>query len=125
MKKLITIGIIMATLIMLLNSCEYKFIVEPVIPPPDPGDTISFSLEIEPIFTDNGCVSCHPGLHSPDLTVGNAYNSITSTGLINTDNSELSIIYVKPSPTSNHYAKYTAGQASLVLIWIEQGALDN
>lgn len=125
MKKLLTIGIIMATLIMLLNSCEYKFIVEPVIPPPDPTDTISFSLEIEPIFTDNGCVGCHPGLHSPDLTVGNAYNSITSTGLVNTDDSELSIIYIKPSPTENHYAKYSSSQAVLVLQWIEQGALDN
>lgn len=125
MKKLLTIGIIVASLIMFLNSCEYKFIVEPVIPPPDPTDTISFSLEIEPIFTDNGCIGCHPGLQPPDLTVGNAYNSIASEGLINESDPELSIIYTEPSPDGSHYAKYSALQASILLVWIEQGAHNN
>jgi hypothetical protein len=125
MKKLLTLGIIMAILIMSLDSCQYKSIVEPVIPPPEPDDTISFSLEIEPIFTDNGCVACHPGLHMPDLTVGNAYNSIVSEGLINDSDPELSIIYTEPNPDGGHFAKYTSSQASLVLFWIEQGALDN
>lgn len=126
MKKLITIGIIISTLIMLLNSCEYKFIVEPVIPPPEPGDTISFSQEIVPIWSDQGCTGCHgTGGQQPDLTADNAYGSITGMGLVNTDDPPTSKIYYYPLPDGNHYGKYTAGQASLVLIWIEQGALDN
>lgn len=125
MKKLLTTGIFLAAIIMFMNSCEYKYIVEPVIPPPDPTDTIKFSMEIEPIFTDNGCIACHPGFHSPDLSTGNSYNSITSLGLVNTDEPEISIIYVKPDPAGNHSAKYNSSQSALVLQWIQQGALDN
>lgn len=111
---------------MFLSSCEYKYIVEPVIPPPPPGDTLSFSEQIEPIWGEQGCVSCHSTSgQKPDLTVGNAYGSITGMGLVNTGDPTSSRIYFYPLPDGSHYAKYTASQGSLILLWIEEGALDN
>jgi len=124
-KKIIySIGII--AIIVFATSCQYKFIVEPVVPPPDPTDTISFSQQIVPIFSEQGCTGCHnAGGQQPDLTPDNAYNSITSMGLVNTGDPVASKIYYYPLPDGSHFAKYTSAQAALILQWIEQGALDN
>lgn len=116
----------MAIFMMMMSSCQYKFIVEPVIPPPDPTDTISFSQEITPIWESQGCTGCHStGGQNPDLTADNAYSSITGMGLVNTAEPTDSKIYYYPLPDGSHYAKYTSSQGALILLWIEQGALDN
>ncbi len=126
MNKLHFIGIVMvAFIMMMLASCQYKFIVEPVIPPPPPGDTTSFSLEIVPIWAEQGCTSCHPGLHQPDLSADNAYNSITGQGLVVAKDPSASIIYTYPLPEGSHYKKYTTEQAALVKFWIDEGAKNN
>ena len=124
-KKIIySIGII--AIIVFATSYQYKFIVEPVVPPPDPTDTISFSQQIVPVFDEQGCTGCHnTGGQQPDLTPDNAYNSITNMGLVNTGDPVASKIYYYPLPDGSHFAKYTSAQAALVLQWIEQGALDN
>ena len=126
MKKILLQSLAVLAIIIIVSSCQYKFIVEPVVPPPDPEDTISFSQEIVPIFSEQGCTGCHnTGGQAPDLTADNAYNSITSMGLVDTNDPPASKIYYYPLPDGNHFAKYTSAQASLVLAWIEQGALDN
>jgi hypothetical protein len=123
MKKLLTIGIILATLIMFLNSCQNKFIIEPV---PEPTDTISFSQQITPIWVEQGCTGCHTTTgQQPDLSVDNAYLSITGMGLVNINDPIQSKVYYYPKPDGNHYAKYTSAQASMVLQWIEDGALND
>jgi len=114
----------------LMSSCQYKNIVEPPITPPNPTDTISFVNKIEPIFNVNSnCTACHKtGATAPDLSTGNAYNSIISMGLVNTSTPENSTIYWHPNSnnaTVHAWKKYTAAQAQLVLQWIEQGALNN
>ncbi len=114
----------------LISSCQYDNIIEPVTPPPNPTDTVSFVNQIEPIFNNNSnCTACHftGGGHS-DLTTGNAYNSIKSMGLVNLSDPEASIIYWYPNldNSSDHtWKKYTAEEAQLVLQWIKQGALNN
>jgi len=123
MKKLLTFGILLASLIIFLGSCQNKFIIEPV---PEPTDTISFSQQIAPIFTEQGCIGCHSSTgQQPDLTPDNAYNSITGMGLVIANNPEQSKIYYYPQPDGDHYAKYTSSQYSLVLQWINEGALNN
>ncbi len=117
-------------LMALVSSCQYDTLVKPVIPPPNPADTISFAKTIEPIFNDNSnCTVCHnTGGQVPDLTTGYAYNSITSMGLINISDPVSSKIYWIPNPvnSSGHtWKKYTDVQAQFVLQWIKQGALDN
>lgn len=123
-KFIYTIGILAA--IVFTTSCQYKFIVEPVPPPPEPGDTIYFSQEIEPIFNTQNCIGCHnTGGTKPDLSEGNSYTSITSMGLVEPNDPEASKIYFYPLPDGSHYAKYASAQAALIMGWINQGALDN
>jgi hypothetical protein len=128
-KKTITkcLGFIVVLMFLLMGitSCEYEFIE---IDEPDPDIPVSFADDILPIFTaGNNCTVCHrTGSQSPDLTAGNAYNSIVPN-LINSSEPESSIIYSYPSPlTSSHgFKKYTQTQAALVLAWIRQGAENN
>ncbi len=123
MKKLFTFGILLASLIIFLGSCQNKFIIEPV---PEPTDTASFSQKIIPIFTEQGCTGCHSSSgQQPDLTPDNAYNSITGLNLVVANNPDQSIIYYVPKPDGEHHAKYTTSQYSLVLQWINEGALNN
>jgi len=126
MKRRLIFSIGIIAIIVFAASCQYKFIVEPVVPPPDPEDTISFSQQIVPIFNEQGCTGCHnTGGQQPDLTADYSYNSITGMGLVNTDDPPMSKIYYYPLPDGSHFAKYTSSQAALVLQWIEQGAHDN
>ena len=126
MNKIILQTLAVLVMVIFASSCQYKWIVEPEIPPPDPEDTISFSQQIVPIWSEQNCIGCHnTGGTPPDLTADNAYNSITTMGLVDTANPEQSKIYYYPLPDGSHYEKYTSSQAALLLGWIEQGAMDN
>lgn len=104
--------------------CQY----EPIIPndPPEVGE-VSFIQDVEPVFTDAGCVSCHDGgTLFPDLSVGNAYGSLMSKTEV-TDLSNNKNIYNYPHPsTGNHNNRYKNDeQAAIVKAWIDQGKQDN
>ncbi len=126
MKKLF---LLFALVTMLATSCTYKFVEPEVEDLPNPTDTISFSADVLPIFnTGNYCTSCHKaGATSPDLTTANAYNQITTLGLISTADAAQSPIYYEPAPISSghNWKKYTEAQAQTVLLWITQGANNN
>jgi len=107
-------------------SCTYDFIkkAEPI----NPSIPVSFATQILPIFTTDACTGCHkPGGEMPDYTATNAYASIISNNVVSTATPESSLLYTVPNPiTSGHtWTKYTANQAQLVLLWIQQGALNN
>lgn len=130
MNKLIQNLMVVIAIIALTTACQYKFIVEPTIPPPDPGDTtlpkVSFSGKVEPIFTNLGCTACHKaGQQKPNLETGAAYSSIMTLNLADTTDPESSIIYQKPLPSGSHFVKYKSSDANTVLLWIQQGALNN
>jgi len=109
-------------------SCTYDFIKEAATPI-NPGAPVSFSQQILPIFNNNNnCTSCHkPGGQKPDYTIANAYNSILNNNVVNLAVPASSPFYKVPNPTTNTHTwkKYTANQAQLVLIWIQQGAQNN
>ncbi len=118
----------------LLSGCVYNFIVpEEVIAPIDVDDPdapqISFATQIEPIWNNNNnCTACHKtGGTNPDLTTGNAYNSVNVAKYINSATAEESKIYSHPNPDTDTHKqkKYTASQAALILGWIQQGAKNN
>ena len=115
--------------VLFMAGCEYAFIERTEITPPDPDpdNPISFETQIVPIFTSR-CLDCHDtGGTSPDLSAENAYNSITNNNLVDTDNPSESVIfdYVQPSTSPHAWRKYTTAQATLVLQWIQEGALNN
>jgi hypothetical protein len=114
---------------ILMAGCEYAFVQHAEIDPitPDPDNPISFATQIVPIFTSR-CLDCHDtGATAPDLSVANAFSSITSMSLVNISDPTTSKLYdyIQPSTSTHSWRKYTATQAGLVLLWIQEGALDN
>lgn len=124
MKKLIVFGFTVM-LMLAYTSCQYVDIV------PDDGsgveisDDLSFSTDIEPIFKSQSCTNCHPAMHQPNLSAGNAYASLMDGDYIDKKNPENSIIITKVEPGASHAANFTATQVKQILAWIEQGAKDN
>jgi hypothetical protein len=113
---------------LLLNACTYDFIVKEELPLVDPTVDILFASQIAPIFVSNDCIACHKtGGQAPDLTVANAYANIKSMNLVNTTTPESSILYNYPNPASSTHTwkKFSAADAQLILIWIQQGAKNN
>lgn len=128
MKKILALALIA----MFFGSCTYKFIDPVNEVQVNPNDTVSFSTQVLPIFTDNdNCTSCHkPGgsKPSPDFTSANAYNSIINDGLIDNSDAANSKLYTYPDPADasiHNWKKYTQSQADLILLWITQGANNN
>ncbi|MFA6403466.1 MAG: hypothetical protein WCX31_17865 [Salinivirgaceae bacterium] len=111
---------------LIFSSCEYEAYVAPeVIVPTEP---ISFSEQIQPIFSNQNCTGCHTDSHASglDLTPGNSYQSLMSnTGVVDTLNPATSLIVTIPASTGSHYKIYTAQDDLLVLTWIEEGAKNN
>ena len=103
--------------ILLFDSCE-----KVVYPIPELPDTVSYSLNIQPIW-DNKCVSCHAGSRDPDLRPENSYVSLTDGGYIDTDNPEESDLMKKLYGTND--ARATETEKQLTLLWIKEGAKDN
>jgi len=122
------IKLLTASLMLFLamnTGCYYDQVyVAPAELPPEP---VSFSAEIQPIFTAK-CISCHSG-GSPaaglDLSEGNAYNSINDPKYINLSTPAESLIYTKPDPAGSHFQKYSTTEAAIVLKWIEEDAPNN
>lgn len=101
------------------SSCEkFKIVAEPV----DPGVTVLFQTEIQPIFTDN-CIVCHKGSRNPDLRDGFSYESLTTGGYVNLPAAE-SRLY-KQINSSSHTSLTNETQKQLIYNWIDQGAQNN
>ena len=104
---------------LLFSSCEkYAYQLETV----NPEEPVLFQTQIQPIFSDN-CITCHKGSRNPDLRDGNSYSSLTTGGYVNL-----------PAETSKLYSQVISGshtsftldaEKQLILIWIDQGALNN
>ncbi len=105
------------TCILLFDSCE-----KVVYPIPELPDTVSYSLDIQPIW-DNKCIDCHNGGRDPDLRPENSYVSLTDGGFIDTNNAAESELMKKLYGT--HDARATETDKQFILLWIEEGAKDN
>jgi len=128
MKKILIYSLVLTGIIMFTASCQYKFAIEPIIPPPDPTDTIYFSQQVEPIWNNGSlCTGCHSGSLNPDLTTNNSYASLMEGGYVDIENPSESKIYeyVYPGASTHQRQQYSESQAATILQWIEQGALNN
>jgi len=110
-------------LVIFMTGCYFDEGEEIILP-----DTVSFSLDIQPIFSTN-CTTCHPVLvAAPDLTEDNSYDAITNGVYIVPNDLEASVLYQRlqgnPSvmPPSG---RLPSMDIELVKSWIEQGAPDN
>ena len=124
MKKFILL-IIALLGIMAWQSCQYEWLDPVDYVPPPPGDTLSYSGDIQPIF-DRGCTSCHStGGVPPDLTPANSYAQLFSNNLIDVTTPHNSILYIEVAEGGS-MNKYTQpGDADMIEDWIGKGALNN
>lgn len=102
----------------IIGSCQWVTI-EPIANQ-QTGDTISFSTEIQSIFSAK-CITCHSS-RNPVLTEGNAYNSLVNGGFVDIQNPSSSIIVIQ---TGGTHGGLTPGEKNKILTWIQQGALNN
>ncbi len=119
----IVLSLLMAVFVLLFTGCEYDY-VEPDNAPI--VTKVSFSGEVLPIF-NNSCnfSGCHSaGAVSPDLTPGNAYESLFANNMVDKENPAESELYNTINKGS--MKKYsTPDKTKIILAWITQGALDN
>jgi hypothetical protein len=123
MKKYLAILVLVSGIIAMFSSCYYEDIEFDKANLPD---TISFSLNVVPIF-EQGCNAsvCHGGGKAPDLRPENAYQSLMDGGYVNSSDPVSSVIYQEVT-TGGGMASYAKqGDDAMILQWIEQGAKNN
>jgi len=120
-KRLLKLLFLSGTLLTMLTACEYDYIVPTPPPPVIVGDTISFSKDIQPIFTTQ-CISCHPAVFKPDLTETKSYNALKTGGYVPDIIPANSLLFTKIN-TGGTMAGYTnAANVELIRRWIVAGA---
>ncbi len=116
---------------MILTSCEYDFYaIEPTVPAaPTGGDPVSFSGDIQPIFTANCALTgCHSGSISPNLTASQSWAALWAKPYVDTTDVISSLLYVRitssgsPMPPGGTLSSDLTDQ---IYLWIEQGAQNN
>jgi hypothetical protein len=105
--------------VLFFSSCEkYIFEVEKV----EPGEPVLFQTQIQPIFTRN-CIICHKGSRSPDLRDSFSFASLTGGNYVTAPAVD-SKLY-KTVVSGSHTSFTIDNEKQLILLWIEQGALNN
>ncbi len=112
--------------LLILASCEYKYIKPDTGEPVDPEEPISFSQQVEPIWTSQSCTNCHNGSGLFSLKQGEAYQSLIGNNLLDLENVDNSKIVTVPGSSGLHTSyNYVSNQKLLITTWAEQGAEDN
>jgi len=129
MKKLIYLFSLASLFLSasLFTSCEKEYYV----PFERDISDVSFTDDLIPIF-DASCnmVGCHnTGGYSPDLTAANAYDDLYDEDMIDLNNPENSLLYTSmkglSSPTMPFSGPLPNGEPEAVLVWIQEGGLNN
>lgn len=117
---------ILMLLTVIFSSCKYEQIeLSGELP-----QNVSFQTELIPIFNQScNTIGCHNanGIW-PDLSEGNAFEAITTSGQLDLDTPENSKLYMRmidmqsPMPLSGILSKT---QTDKVLVWIREGANNN
>ncbi len=116
-------GIFALLLLMGMWACEYETI-EPIVVEQQ-EDPVSFSTQVAPIFVEVGCTGCHNGAMVFDLNVDKSYANLVTAGRVDTANPATGKLWDKIDTGHGTAVNLTAAQKSLILQWIEEGALEN
>ncbi|MBT8273832.1 MAG: cytochrome c [Bacteroidia bacterium] len=123
MKKLAPF-VLAFSIIGFCYSCYYDTFLELDIPI---DEIVSYSNDIQPIFTAS-CISCHDGMTAdPDLREGSSYNMLVPQYVTAFESENSSLI--DNLPGNNHPVDigFSLSDEDIALIeaWIDQGAEDN
>lgn len=111
-----------------LFSCETEYIRFDdegtyIIDTTSPIDTVHFQNEIIPILTNN-CASCHFSGTNFDMESEGVYDVLINGNWLNFADPDNSPFFQEPDP--GHADDYlTIEEHTLIVKWIEQGALNN
>jgi hypothetical protein len=126
MRKIKLINLIFVLLgLFLFGACEYANI-QPSgpPPPPPPGDSTSYSLKVQPIFTSN-CAGCHGGATAPDLREGKSYQSLMDNNMVVKTKPEQSVLYTCLLSGGSMVNYGNATNNAIIYNWILEGAKNN
>jgi hypothetical protein len=115
----ILVAVVLIAVVIGLSSCEKYSYTIPVV---NTEDTVHFKADIQPIFNAN-CTSCHGATKAPDLRDDKSYQALTKGGYVNLPG-ETSKLYNKMIG-ADHDPRSSDADKQKVLIWINQGALNN
>jgi len=130
-KAIVKTAALSAILIAAVTGCKQD-VTYTIQPSEVITDTVSFSKNLQPIFTSKCALSgCHvSGGQVPDLETGVAFSSLKSANLYDTSSPKNSILYGRLIGTLTP-AMPIGGSSNpdnvdaLVLAWITQGAKNN
>jgi len=131
MKKRLKV-LLIGSLVILSFSCYYDEEIDLSQQLPDIPDTeiISFSADIEPLFTRKGkdCTVCHNGtIANPNFSGSNLYSVLVPAYVVAGD-AEASELYQK-LPGNNHPIDagfiLSLDDIALIKTWIDRGAENN
>ncbi len=128
MKKLFQI-VLVSSLSLLCFSCYYDELIDrPIDIPeiPDLPENISFSTDVQPIFTTN-CITCHTSSLNPDLRAGYAYNSLVPDYVTAGDPENSKLFQSLPGigHPLNVGFELSDEDVAIIYAWIDQGAENN
>jgi hypothetical protein len=127
MKRRLMLALSVLAVIM-FTGC-YKDVISPGQDPNAPPQDVSFSGDLQPIFSDN-CTNagCHDAIpsHKPSLVPANSYNALISGGYVNTSVPTNSIIYNEvKSGAMPPTGALKQSEIQMILDWIRNGAPNN
>ncbi len=124
MKRTFIYTGLMLAVILLLNSC-YKDVILPPVASTKPPQFVSFSNDLQPIFTTNCALSgCHvKGSQTPYLTPDVSYQQLLG-GYVNTVIPDQSEIYIQINSNMEVHIP-DAAERQKIYDWIRNGAPNN
>jgi hypothetical protein len=124
MKRLFIYSGLLTILSLGLTSC-YKDVILPTAASTAPPQFVSFSNDLQPIFTSNCAVSgCHvAGAQAPNLSAGFSYNQLIG-GYVNTILPTKSTLYVMIYGDMSVHIP-SASDKQKIYDWIRNGAPNN
>jgi hypothetical protein len=124
MKRLLIIGGLLLTITVASMSC-YKDIILPEVVSTKPPQYVSFSNDLQPIFTANcATAGCHvKGAQVPYLTSDVSYQQLLG-GFVNTVKPEKSELYIMINGNMQVHIPNAADRQK-IYDWIRNGAPNN
>jgi hypothetical protein len=124
MKRLFIFGALLLFVTVGLTSC-YKDVILPKVATTKPPQFVSFSNDLQPVFTTNCALSgCHvKGGQTPYLTPDISYQQLLG-GYVNTIKPEQSELYIMINGNMQVHIP-DAGDRQRIYDWIRNGAPNN
>jgi len=124
MKRILINVVVLLSLSIGLSSC-YKDVILPTVASEQPPQFVSFTHDLQPIFSSNCALSgCHvAGSQTPYLTPDLSYKQLTG-GFVNTVIPTQSILYMEINGDMEIHIP-SASDRQKVYDWIRNGAPNN